>query len=130
MGRVREITPGFAAFTLTDVALTYCGQTEKEGCENPWDYCCHDSADIAKHTIAVAVKTPGGEIVAVPVAARAAQPRSRRRGGGARERGRRRGHPRRHGLAPEGEADPAGVGALPVAVPGAAAPPPGGPGGS
>jgi hypothetical protein len=66
VGRVREITPGFAAFTLTDVALTYCGQTEKEGCENPWDYCCHDTADIAKHTIAVAVKTPGGEVVAAP----------------------------------------------------------------
>jgi len=66
VGRVREITPGFAAFTLTDVALTYCGQTEKEGCENPWDYCCHDTADIARHTVAVAVKTPAGDVVAAP----------------------------------------------------------------
>ena len=65
VGRVREITKGFAAFTLTDVSLTYCGQIEAEGCENPWDYCCHDTAEIAKHTIAVSA-TKAGEVVAIP----------------------------------------------------------------
>src|SRR5262245_11887670 len=28
VGRIKDMTPGFAAFTLTDVSLKYCGQDE------------------------------------------------------------------------------------------------------
>ena len=64
VGRVREITPGLAAFTLTDDSLDYCGRTEMEGCEKPWDYCCHPSDEIAKNTVAVLVKDGKGDPVA------------------------------------------------------------------
>ncbi len=55
VGRVKELTPGYAAFTLTDVSLEYCGQTEAEGCPTPWDYCCTPNEKIAEATIGVIV---------------------------------------------------------------------------
>ena len=40
-GRVSSLEKGFAAFTLTDDAVPYCGKGEEEcGCPTPWDYCC------------------------------------------------------------------------------------------
>jgi hypothetical protein len=46
-GRVREVTHGFAAFTMIDEEIEYCGQADPEDdhCPTPWDYCC-----IAKDT--------------------------------------------------------------------------------
>jgi hypothetical protein len=60
-GRVREITAGFAAFTMADTSLKFCGEgeAEKETCETPWDYCCLAPEEIASHTIAVVVKEAG-----------------------------------------------------------------------
>jgi hypothetical protein len=71
-GRVREFTAGFAAFTLTDTSLKYCGEGEKgdDACETPWDYCCLAPEEIASHTIAVVVKEAGKDgkrdVVALP----------------------------------------------------------------
>ena len=40
-GRVASVVPGRAAFTLMDLALPYCGETNKgDTCKTPWDYCC------------------------------------------------------------------------------------------
>ncbi len=67
VGRIKDMTPGFAAFTLTDLSLKYCGEGEggDDRCETPWDYCCEDPKDISAATIAVAVKEKG-EVVALP----------------------------------------------------------------
>lgn len=70
VGRVNETVPGFAAFTLTDASLKYCGQETKDDkaddCTTPWDYCCIAPDKVAAATIAVGVRTKG-EVVAVAV---------------------------------------------------------------
>ena len=39
-GRIANVVPGFAVFTLMDSSLPYCGEKNKEdGCKTPWDYC-------------------------------------------------------------------------------------------
>lgn len=63
VGRVKELTPGYAAFTLTDLSLQYCGQSEAEGCLTPWDYCCTPNDKIAEATLGVSVPGPGDEPV-------------------------------------------------------------------
>ena len=68
VGRVKDMVPGFAAFTLTDASLAYCGQDgTDDGCPTPWDYCCIPSDKVAAATIPVAARTKG-EVVAEPVA--------------------------------------------------------------
>jgi hypothetical protein len=61
VGRVRTLTSGFAAFTLIDVSLPYCGEAADgcEGCPEPWDYCCHTTKEIAAGSLPVAVKVKG-----------------------------------------------------------------------
>ncbi len=63
VGRVKELTPGYAAFTLTDLSLAYCGQSEAEGCPTPWDYCCTANDKISEATIGVSVPGTGDEPV-------------------------------------------------------------------
>lgn len=67
VGRVRDLTPGFAAFTLVDVSLDYCGggKDTMDGCPTPWDYCCIPAEDVAAKTIPVAVKEKG-DVAAAP----------------------------------------------------------------
>ncbi len=44
-GRVSDMVKGFAAFTLTDDSVAYCGKGEEDcGCPTPWDYCCEEEA--------------------------------------------------------------------------------------
>ena len=62
VGRVQKLLGGFAAFTLIDASLKYCGQAEEENCPEPWDYCCHSSEDIGSHLLPVAVKENGKEV--------------------------------------------------------------------
>lgn len=68
VGRVNETVPGFAAFTLTDASLKYCGQDDKddkaEGCATPWDYCCIAPDKVAAATIAVGVRVQGETVAA------------------------------------------------------------------
>jgi hypothetical protein len=67
VGRVRDLTPGFAAFTLVDAGLDFCGHgaDTMENCPTPWDYCCIPAEDVAARTIPVAVKEKG-DVAAVP----------------------------------------------------------------
>ena len=45
VGRVSDIAKGYAAFTLTDDSVPYCGKGEEDcGCPTPWDYCCEEEA--------------------------------------------------------------------------------------
>ncbi len=43
VGRVSDIVKGFAAFSITDASVAYCGQGSAQcGCPTPWDYCCEE----------------------------------------------------------------------------------------
>jgi hypothetical protein len=64
-GRVANLVPGFAVFTLMDLSLPYCGEKNKEdGCKTPWDYCC-DSADTrTANSLLVEVRDANGKPIA------------------------------------------------------------------
>lgn len=67
VGRVKETVHGFAAFSLTDLSLAYCGADKKEdGCPTPWDYCCIADDKVAEATIQVAAREKG-EVVETAV---------------------------------------------------------------
>jgi hypothetical protein len=63
VGRVREKFQRRAGFTLIDASVEYCGQTEMEGCETPWDYCCKAPDDLRRATMVVRVKDASGRTV-------------------------------------------------------------------
>lgn len=62
-GRVRDIVPGFAAFTLIDEELEYCGEACETKCPTPWDYCCLQSETIAAASLPVEVRDAKGDPV-------------------------------------------------------------------
>jgi hypothetical protein len=64
VGRAREFVKGFAAFSLIDARVPYCGQNEMEGCPTPWDYCCH-VPDIAPNSVGVIVKAKDGSVASL-----------------------------------------------------------------
>ncbi len=51
---------GRAMFTIVDASMLACSDTPGDGCSTPWDYCCEQPADIAKHAATVQV-SGGGE---------------------------------------------------------------------
>ena len=65
VGRIRDIVPGFVAFTLTDDLLDYCGRKAGEdcGCTTPWDYCCIQKEKVAKASIFVEFRDAKGDPV-------------------------------------------------------------------
>ena len=63
VGRVAEMTKGFAAFRLVDAALDYCGQKRKDECATPWDYCCEAPDKLKAATISVQLVGANGKIV-------------------------------------------------------------------
>jgi hypothetical protein len=62
VGRVAEMTKGFAAFRLVDAALDYCGQKRKDECPTPWDYCCEAPAKLKAATISVQLVDANGKV--------------------------------------------------------------------
>lgn len=67
VGRLKDTVHGFAAFTLTDVSLAYCGEGgTEENCPTPWDYCCIPDDKVAEATISVAAREKG-EVVEATV---------------------------------------------------------------
>jgi hypothetical protein len=65
VGRVRDMLQRRAGFSLIDVSIPYCGQTEMEGCPTPWDYCCKNPAEVSAKTIQVRVRGADGRTVHV-----------------------------------------------------------------
>lgn len=67
VGRVKDVTKGFAAFTLADVSLAYCGQGggNMPECEEPWDYCCVTD-ELPGKVLTVEVRGADGQPVATP----------------------------------------------------------------
>lgn len=66
-GRVSAITPGFAQLKLMDLAVPYCGETNKEDkCKTPWDYCCESKDHQLANTLVVEARDAGGKTLATP----------------------------------------------------------------
>ena len=64
VGRVSDIAKGFAAFTMTDASVPYCGEGEAQcGCPTPWDYCCEEERAKASR-LPVELRDAKGEPVA------------------------------------------------------------------
>ena len=61
-GRVSNLVPGFAVFTLMDTSLPYCGEKNKEdGCKTPWDYCCDSAETRTANSLLVEVRDANGK---------------------------------------------------------------------
>lgn len=64
LGRVKDFAGGFAAFTMVDKVLEYCGQgAEQCGCTTPWDYCCIQSETVNEASLPVEFRDANGEPV-------------------------------------------------------------------
>ncbi len=64
VGRVRDIAHGFAAFTMIDEVMQYCGQgTEQCGCKTPWDYCCEQQETVIEASLPVEFRDAKGQPV-------------------------------------------------------------------
>lgn len=66
-GRIGNITPGSAQFTLFDTEMPYCGETNHEDtCPTPWDYCCETPKDRTASSMVVEVRDANGKTLATP----------------------------------------------------------------
>lgn len=64
VGRVRDLTQGFAAFTMIDEVMEYCGQgAEQCGCKTPWDYCCIQPEEVNEASLPVEFRDAKGQPV-------------------------------------------------------------------
>lgn len=64
-GRIANVVPGFAVFTLMDTSLPYCGEKNKEdGCKTPWDYCCESVETRTANSLLVEVRDAKGKPLA------------------------------------------------------------------
>lgn len=64
-GRIANVVPGFAVFTLMDSSLPYCGEKNKEnGCKTPWDYCCESAETRTANSLLVEVRDAKGKPIA------------------------------------------------------------------
>lgn len=55
-GRHAPISADSPVFTIVDLALEYCGQTNDDKCPAPWDYCCETPSTIATNSATVQVQ--------------------------------------------------------------------------
>jgi hypothetical protein len=66
-GRVASIVRGYAAMTLMDLSLPYCGEVNKEDkCKTPWDWCCDTAATRTANAMVVEARGPDGRPLATP----------------------------------------------------------------
>lgn len=54
-GSAAPFVDGRAMFTIVDASMLACSDTPGDGCKTPWDYCCEQPADIARHAATVQV---------------------------------------------------------------------------
>ena len=66
-GRIAKIVKGYAVFTLTDLGLPYCGETNPEDhCKTPWDYCCETKEVRSGNSLLVEARGADGKPLATP----------------------------------------------------------------
>jgi hypothetical protein len=66
-GRIANLVKGYAAFTLMDESLPYCGESNPEDkCKTPWDYCCEKATTRSQHALVVELRAPDGKVLPAP----------------------------------------------------------------
>ncbi len=66
-GRVADVVKGRFAFTIMDLAVPYCGETNKEDhCKTPWDFCCESKERITANSLFVEARDTEGKPIATP----------------------------------------------------------------
>lgn len=66
-GRLASSVQGLAVFTLMDLAIPYCGETNPEDhCKTPWDYCCETAETRTKNALVVEARGADGKPLATP----------------------------------------------------------------
>lgn len=66
-GRLYDITAGFAVLKIMDLAIPYCGETNKEDkCKKPWDYCCESKDVQTSNSLLVEARGADGKPLASP----------------------------------------------------------------
>lgn len=66
-GRVASIVKGQFAFSIMDLSVPYCGETNKEDhCKTPWDYCCESKERIAANSLFVESRGADGKPIPTP----------------------------------------------------------------
>ena len=66
-GRIASVLKGYAAFTLMDTGIPYCGEVDpKDHCKTPWDYCCESSTTRTANALLVEVRGDDGKPLATP----------------------------------------------------------------
>lgn len=66
-GRIASIVRGYAAMTLMDLSLPYCGEVNKEDkCKTPWDWCCDSAATRTANSMVVEARDAAGKPLATP----------------------------------------------------------------
>lgn len=58
-GRIQHFVKGRSVIKLTDSSLDSCREMD-HACPTPWDYCCVEAEEIARHTIGVEFHDDGG----------------------------------------------------------------------
>lgn len=54
-GRRNPISADSPVFTLVDLDLEYCGQSNDDQCGTPWDYCCETPTTIVSNSATVQI---------------------------------------------------------------------------
>ncbi len=66
-GRLYDVTTGYAVMKLMDLAIPYCGETDKaDECRTPWDYCCESKDTQATNSLLVEARGADGQPLATP----------------------------------------------------------------
>jgi len=66
-GRLYDVTAGFAVMKIMDLAIPYCGETNKEDtCGTPWDYCCESKETQTSNSLLVEARGADGKPLATP----------------------------------------------------------------
>ncbi len=59
-GSKSPFVEGRAVFTLMGSGLKACSDDPEDKCPTPWDYCCDNASDIAKHSATIQVVDTAG----------------------------------------------------------------------
>jgi hypothetical protein len=63
-GRVAAVVSGYAALTLMDLSLPFCGEKGDDGCKTPWDFCCESRETRTANSLAVEFRDQDGKPIA------------------------------------------------------------------
>jgi hypothetical protein len=63
-GSKEPMVKGRTAFTIVDVSLKSCRDTEGDNCPTPWDYCCSTKEELARSSVMIKFVDEQGKTLA------------------------------------------------------------------